>query len=68
MDKFKKLYVRFLLKFTLPYMVIALIFALYRWDGSMSYHYIRHTFAFEDLLAILNTEIIADWLKDGKVG
>ena len=49
-------------------MVIALIFALYRWDNSMSYHYMRHTFAFEDLQAILNTENIADWLKNEKVG
>ena len=49
-------------------MVIAIVFALYRWDDSMSYHYIRQTFAFEDLQAILNIKSIVDWLKNGKVG
>ena len=67
-DKFKKSFICFLLKFSLQNLVIALIFSVYRWDGSTPYHYNRHTFAFEDLWAMLNTENIADWLKNGKVG
>ena len=58
--------VRFLLKFTLPYMVIAIIFALSRWDDSISLRYIEHTSALKDWRLYLQIEFIADWLKYGK--
>ena len=58
--------VRFLLKFTLPYMVIAIIFALLRWDDSISHSYVGHTFALRDWRLYLQIEFIADWLKHGK--
>ena len=48
-------------------MVIDLIFALQRWDDSMPNHYIEHTFAFEDCRLYLQIELIADWLKHGKI-
>ena len=60
-------YVHFLLKFTLPYMVIALIFALQRWDDSISNHYIGHTLDFKESRLFLHIAIIADWSKHGKI-
>ena len=47
----------------LPYMVIALNFALQRWDDSMAHRYIGHTFALENCRLSLHIEIIVDWLK-----
>ena len=50
----------------LQYMVIAMNFALQRWDDRMSHRYIGHTFALEDCRLFLHIESIANWLKHGK--
>ena len=47
-------------------MVIAMNFALQRWDDRMSHRYIGHIFALEDCRLFLHIEITADWLKHGK--
>ena len=51
----------------LPYMVIAMNFALQRWDDSMAHRYIAHTFALKDCRLFLHIVIFADWLKHGKI-
>ena len=49
----------------LPYMVIALNFALQRWDGSIPHRYIGHTFAIEDcrLFCIFQSLLIGQKLE-----
>ena len=47
-------------------MVIAMNFALQRWDDSMAHRYIGYTFALKDCRLFLHIVIIADWLKHGK--
>ena len=60
-------YAHFLLKFSLPNIVIALIFELQRWDDRMSHRYLEHIFALKDCKLFLHIAIIADWSKHGKI-
>ena len=47
----------------LPYMVIALVFAVQRRDDNMSHRCIGHTFVQKEFRLFLHIEVIADWLK-----